>query len=183
VTPSARDLIRDRGVKLSEVPIDQLDKAPPEKIVALGSDHGGFVLKKMIAPLLAELGLHVIDLGTDSEKPVDYPDIAASVAEAVASGKASRGIIIDGAGIGSAMVANKFAGVRAALCYDRASASNSREDNDSNVLTLWAAADADPGGGRSARVIATPFAGGRHAARVAKIAEIEKATRNWTPRS
>jgi ribose 5-phosphate isomerase B len=184
VTPSARDLIRERTVKLSEVPVDQLDKAPPEKTVALGSDHGGFVLKKTIAPLLAELGLHVIDLGTDSEKSVDYPDIAANVAEAVASGKASRGIIIDGAGIGSAMVANKFPGIRAALCYDKASARNSREHNDSNVLTLGGRLLTPSQAEDVLRVwIATPFAGGRHAARVAKIAEIEKATRNWTPRS
>jgi len=184
ITPSARDLIRERAVKLSEVRIDQLDKAPPEKTVALGSDHGGFVLKKTIAPLLAELGLHVIDLGTDSEKPVDYPDIAASVAEAVASGKASRGVIIDGAGIGSAMVANKFPGVRAALCYDKSSARNSREHNDSNVLTLGGRLLTPSQAEDVLRVwISTPFAGGRHAARVAKIAEIEKANRNWTPRS
>lgn len=184
ITPSARDLIAERGVKLLEVSPDRLDKAPPEKTVALGSDHGGFVLKKALAPLLAELGLHVIDLGTDSEKPVDYPDIAALVAETVASGKATRGIVIDGAGIGSAMVANKFPGVRAALCYDRASAKNSREHNDSNVLTLGGRLLTESQAEDVLRVwISTPFAGGRHAARVAKIAEIEKATRNWTPRS
>ena len=184
VTPSALDLIRERGVRVIEIPDDQIEVPPPEKTVALGSDHGGFVLKKALLPIFVELGLSVRDIGTTDEKPVDYPDIAAQVAELVASGKATRGVIIDGAGIGSAMVANKFPGIRAALCYDRASARNSREHNDSNVLTL---------GGRLLTQtqaedvlllwLATPFAGGRHAARVQKIAEIEKVAKNWTPRS
>jgi ribose 5-phosphate isomerase B len=184
ITPSARDLIAARGIKIVEVSSDQLDKAPPEKTVALGSDHGGFVLKKTLMPLLAELGLRVIDVGTDSEKPVDYPDIARAVAEVVASGKAARGIVIDGAGIGSAIVANKFPGIRAALCYDKASAKNSREHNDSNVLTLGGRLLTQSQAEDVLRVwLSTPFAGGRHAARVQKIAEIEKAIRNWTPRS
>ena len=184
ITPSSRDAIRDRGVKLVEVPADQLDKAPPEKTVALGSDHGGFALKKTLAPIIAGLGLTVIDVGTDSEKPVDYPDIASKVAEMVAKGTVSRGIIVDGAGIGSAIVANKFPGIRAALCYDKASARNSREHNDSNVLTLGGRLLTPSQAEDVLRVwLATPFAGGRHAARVQKIAEIEKATKNWTPRS
>ena len=184
ITPSARDAIRDRGIKLLEVPPDQLDKAPPEKTVALGSDHGGFALKKTLAPIIADLGLTVIDVGTDTEKPVDYPDIASKVAEMVAKGTVSRGIIVDGAGIGSAIVANKFPGIRAALCYDRASARNSREHNDSNVLTLGGRLLTPSQAEDILRVwLATPFAGGRHAARVQKIAEIEKATKNWTPRS
>jgi ribose 5-phosphate isomerase B len=184
ITPSARDAIRERGIKIVEVPPDQLDAPAAEKIVALGSDHGGFVLKKTLAPIFVELGLSVNDIGTDTEKPVDYPDIAAQVAELVASGKAARGVIIDGAGIGSAIVANKFPGIRAALCYDKASARNSREHNDSNVLTLGGRLLTPSQAEDVLRVwLATPFAGGRHAARVQKITEIEKATKNWMPRS
>jgi ribose 5-phosphate isomerase B len=175
VTPSARDLARERGVQIlevSEVPAE----SDPAKIVALGADHGGFEMKELLKPVFEELHLTVHDLGTFEAKPVDYPDIARAVAERVSSGRAGRGVIIDGAGIGSAMVANKIPGVRAALCYDKASARNSREHNDSNVLTL---------GGRlltptvAADVLrlwlSTPFGGGRHAARVAKIVEVEKA--------
>jgi len=185
VTPSARDLARDRGVKIVEIPEDQIDRsAPPEKIIAIGSDHGGFELKEKLKQILEEFGLHVKDVGVHEQKPVDYPDIAREVAEIVARGEALRGVIMDGAGIGSAIVANKFPGIRAALCYDKASARNSREHNDSNVLTLggrrltWTQAE------DVLRVwLTTPFAGGRHAARVQKITEIEKATKNWTPRS
>jgi ribose 5-phosphate isomerase B len=185
ITPSARDLARDRGVQLLEVSSDQLaSSTAPAQTVALGSDHGGFALKEKLKPIFEELNLHVHDVGVHEEKPADYPDIARQVAEIVARGKAARGVIIDGAGIGSAIVANKFPGIRAALCYDKASARNSREHNDSNILTL---------GGRllTATVaedvlrvwLTTPFAGGRHSARVQKIAEIEKALKNWTPRS
>ena len=174
VTPSARDAARERGVEIveSEIPAE----TDPSKVVALGADHGGFEMKELLKPVFEELHLTVQDLGTFAAKPVDYPDIARQVAEMVASGKAARGVIIDGAGIGSAMVANKIPGIRAALCYDKASARNSREHNDSNVLTL---------GGRlltpgvAADVLRlwlqTPFGGGRHAARVAKIVEVEKA--------
>lgn len=106
------------------------------------------------------------------------------MAELVASGKATRGVIIDGAGIGSCIVANKFPGIRAALCYDKASARNSREHNDSNVLTLGGRLLTPSQAEDVLRVwLSTPFAGGRHAKRVQKIAEIEKATKNWTPRS
>jgi ribose 5-phosphate isomerase B len=185
ITPSARDLASDRGVKLIEVPADQLSTiVPPSRIVALGADHGGFALKEKLKPIFEELGLEIQDIGVHDEKPADYPDIARQVAEIVARGQAARGVIIDGAGIGSAIVANKFPGIRAALCYDKASARNSREHNDSNVLTL---------GGRLLTAslaedvlriwLTTPFAGGRHAARVQKITEIEKAANHWTPRS
>jgi ribose 5-phosphate isomerase B len=177
ITPSARDLARERGIKIIEVNAHDLQpESDPARIVALGSDHGGFEMKEALKPIFEELHLTFNDLGTFEAKPVDYPDIARAVAEMVRDGKASRGVIIDGAGIGSAMVANKIPGIRAALCYDKASARNSREHNDSNVLTL---------GGRlltptvAADVLrlwlSTPFAGGRHAARVQKITEIEKA--------
>jgi ribose 5-phosphate isomerase B len=185
VTPSARDLARDRGVKIVEVPADQINTtAAPDKTVALGSDHGGFQLKETLKSIFEELGFAILDVGTHDEKPVDYPDIARQVAEIVASGKATRGVIIDGAGIGSSIVANKFPGIRAALCYDKASSRNSREHNDSNVLTLGGRLLTASQAEDVLRVwLTTPFAGGRHAARVQKIAEIEKATKNWTPPS
>jgi len=185
VTPSARDLARDRGVKIVEVPEDQIDRsAPPEKIIAIGSDHGGFALKRKLKPIFEELGLHIKDVGVHDETPVDYPDIAREVAEIVARGEALRGVIIDGAGIGSSIVANKFPGIRAALCYDKASARNSREHNDSNVLTLGGRLLTESLAEDVLRVwLTTPFAGGRHTARIQKITEIEKGLKNWTPRS
>lgn len=183
LTPSARDLAAVRRIRVVEVPPEQWSPAvPPEKVVALGSDHGGFRMKEALKPVFAELGFEVRDVGVQEEKPVDYPDIAQAVAELVASGVVARGVIVDGAGIGSAIAANKAPGVRAALCYDKASAKNSREHNNANVLTL---------GGRlltetQARDVlytwlTTPFAGGRHANRVAKIAELERRYRTWIP--
>lgn len=175
-TPSARDAARERRVRIIELSPDEIPGlAPPEITVAIGADHGGFRMKQALLPILAELGLAPRDVGVFEEKPADYPDIAAKVARLVADGTAARGVIIDGAGIGSAMAANKIHGVRAALCYDVASARNSREHNNANVLTL---------GGRLLTAsqaetvlrtwLATNFAGGRHQARVDKIMEIEK---------
>jgi ribose 5-phosphate isomerase B len=176
VTPLARDLAASRGVKILELPEDQLSSlAPPDKTIAIGADHGGFRLKEQIKPMLEREGLSVRDVGVHEEKAVDYPDIAHGVAELIAAGTAARGIIIDGAGIGSAMVANKVPGIRAALCYDKASAKNSREHNDSNVLTLGARLLAETQAEDVVRVwLETRFAGGRHAARVAKIGDVEK---------
>ena len=106
--------------------------------IALGADHGGYALKEQLSLKLRAQSHQVIDLGTSSNEVVDYPVFARQVAEAVASGRCERGIMLDGAGIGSAMVANKVPGVRAALAYDLSSARNSREHNDANVLTLGA---------------------------------------------
>lgn len=146
-----------------------------KKQVAIGADHGGFGLKETLKPFLEELGYEVTDCGTTSTESVDYPDLASAVAAEVASGEAWRGIIIDGAGIGSCMAANKVHGVRAAMCYDYATAVNSREHNDANVLSLGAGLI----GPNLARQIVeiwlkTEFGGGRHARRVDKIMEIEK---------
>src|SRR5262245_60598939 len=128
ITPSARDLARDRGVRIVELPAGQsAAPAPPDKTVALGADHGGFALKEALRPILVSLGLTVRDAGVFDSKRADYPDIAEKVAELVTGGTATRGVIIDGAGIGSCIAANKVPGVRAALCYDKASARNSRE--------------------------------------------------------
>lgn len=142
--------------------------------IAVGSDHGGFRLKERIAFRLKEHGHDVIDCGTDSLESVDYPDFAEAVAAQVASGACRWGIVVDGAGIGSAMVANKVPGVRAALCYDISSARNSREHNHANVLSLGAGLI---GEGLALQIVkawlATPWGEGRHARRVLKIDGVE----------
>src|SRR5271165_3538111 len=176
VTPSARELAAARGVRLVELPEDQCSVlAAPEKTVAIGADHGGFALKEALKPLVESLGFALRDVGVYDSKPADYPDIAVKVADLVASGAATRGVLIDGAGIGSSIAANKVNGIRAALCYDRASARNSREHNDSNVLTLGARLLTQSQAEEVLRTwMATPFAGGRHQARVQKIMDIEQ---------
>lgn len=138
--------------------------------VAIGADHGGYALKQKLAGYLREKGYRVNDCGTDSTEAVDYPDFARAVARAVADGESRWGIVIDGAGIGSCMAANKVPGVRAALCYDISSARNSREHNHANVMTLGAGLIGDS----LARQIVdawlgTEWGGGRHARRVQKI--------------
>ena len=143
--------------------------------IAVGADHGGYALKERIAAELRERGLDVHDCGTDGTEPVDYPDFAHAVARLVADGICGVGIVVDGAGIGSCIAANKVPGVRAATCWDVTSAKNSREHNHANVLSLGAGLL----GERLALEIvdawlATPFGGDRHARRVEKIAEIER---------
>jgi ribose 5-phosphate isomerase B len=176
VTSAARDRAAARGVRILEVPEDQVSVlAPPGKVVAIGADHGGFRLKDTLKPVLASLGLEVRDVGVYEEKPADYPDLAQKVGELVASGACTRGVVIDGAGIGSCMAANKIPGIRAALCYDKSSARNSREHNDSNVLTLGARLLTESQAEEVLRTwIATAFAGGRHQARIDKITAIER---------
>lgn len=146
-----------------------------KKTVAIGADHGGFTLKETLKSFLEDKDYSVIDCGTNNQDSVDYPDFAQKVAQLVASGTAWRGIMIDGAGIGSCMAANKVSGVRAAMCYDHATASNSREHNNANLLTLGAGLI----GLNLAKQITntfleTEFGGDRHARRVDKIMEIEK---------
>ncbi len=143
--------------------------------MAIGADHGGFELKEILKTELAALGYEAVDVGTHSKDSVDYPDFAHEVAKKVSTGQAWRGIVIDGAGIGSCIVANKVPGVRAGMAYDYSSAVNSREHNDTNVLTLGAGLI----GVNLAKQImtvwlATPFGGGRHAKRVDKIIAVEK---------
>jgi len=145
------------------------------KTIAIGSDHGGFELKTILISFLKEMGHSVIDCGTSGKEAVDYPDFAFAVADKVRSGTANCGIVIDGAGIGSCMAANKVPGIRAAMCVDYATAANSREHNNANVLTLGAGLL----GVNQVKLIVktwleTPFGGGRHANRVDKIMEIEK---------
>lgn len=143
--------------------------------IAIGADHGGFALKERIGRVLAEQGYEVRDCGTHGPEAVDYPDFAHVVARLVADGACRSGIIVDGAGIGSAMVANKVPGVRAANCHDLSSARNSREHNHANVLTLGA-------GFLGERIaldivqawLGTEWGPGRHAARVDKITDVER---------
>jgi ribose 5-phosphate isomerase B len=152
--------------------IEQVNKT---RRIALAADHGGYSLKENLKPYLQKQGYQVDDCGTHSPESVDYPDFAYAVAKKVSEGEVWRGIIIDGAGIGSCMVANKVPGVRAAMCYDHATAVNSREHNNANVLTLGAGM-IEPALARQIVLtwLNTNFAGGRHARRVDKIMEIEK---------
>ncbi|QDU65048.1 RpiB/LacA/LacB family sugar-phosphate isomerase [Engelhardtia mirabilis] len=164
VTALARDEARRRSIELTST------GGGGALRVALGSDHGGFELKGLLAAQLTEQGHRVHDLGTHDEQPVDYPDFAVAVAREVAEGRADVGLCVDGAGIGSAMAANKVPGVRAANCNSVALARNAREHNYANVLTL---------GGRMVETAAaleivraflgTPFGAQRHGLRVAKI--------------
>jgi ribose 5-phosphate isomerase B len=186
ITPLAREEAERRGINFRIMaPGDRAfsadaasRSAEPEKsarVVAIGADHGGFELKQLLKGYLHDWGYQVLDLGTDSTAAVDYPDFAEAVANAVVRGDAWLGVVLDSAGIGSSIAANKVPGARAALCYDRATARNSREHNDANVLTLGAKLLSL----ESAREIlavwlATPFAGGRHQKRVDKIRSIEE---------
>ncbi len=144
--------------------------------VAIGSDHGGFELKEVLRRYVAdELGWEVRDCGTHSTDAVDYPDYAAAVAREVATGRCARGIVVDAAGIGSAMAANKVAGVRCANCHDDRTVTNSREHNDANVLSLGARVVNRGLAQRLVRLfLTTPFAGGRHERRVQKIMALER---------
>ncbi|OPY90957.1 MAG: Ribose-5-phosphate isomerase B [Syntrophus sp. PtaU1.Bin208] len=142
--------------------------------IIIGADHAGFFLKETIKSFLEERGWVVSDIGTDSEASVDYPDFGAVVAKSVASGLFSRGILVCGSGVGMAIVANKFPGIRAAVCLDTETARLSRLHNDANVL-IFAGRKTDP---ETARQIAevwleTPFEGGRHQGRLDKIRALE----------
>lgn len=150
-------------------------RAVPGEAIAVGADHGGFALKEALAGFLRREGWRIEDCGTTSAEAVDYPDFAHEVARRVAAGSCRWGIVVDGAGIGSAMVANKVPGVRAALCYDLSSARNSREHNHANVLTLGAGLI---GEGLARQIVAewlaTPWGPGRHARRVEMIGAVER---------
>lgn len=134
LTPLAADIVRDKHIEI----VRRVSRrgSTAKKMIAVGADHGGFLMKQELKTFLIEAGHRVQDFGTDSEDAVDYPDFAHAVARAVADRTADVGIIIDGAGIGSAMTANKVPGVRAAACYSVELARNSREHNGANVLTL-----------------------------------------------
>ena len=180
VTPLARDTLAARRVTVvGDGAHDALpDLAPAADIrrIALGADHSGVALKGTLLQHLRGLGLAVTDHGTDGPEPVDYPDIAAAVARAVARGEADAGIVIDGAGIGSAIAANKIRGVRAAMCTDETLARYSREHNGANVLTLGATLL--PGPEAAVRIVqvwlGTPMREARYVRRLAKIRRLEE---------
>jgi ribose 5-phosphate isomerase B len=151
------------------------DDGTEPHVVAIGADHGGFEMKGTLIPALVERQYRVLDCGTFSPDPVDYPDIAYAVAKLVSDGAAWRGILIDGAGIGSAMVANKVPRVRAANCNDPKMASNAREHNDANVLTLGAKMVAPQTALEIVRIfLTTECTEARHRKRVNKIMDVEK---------
>ena len=142
--------------------------------VAIGSDHRGFDMKRRLVNLLEQKGHEVVDLGCHRKETSDYPDQAFLVAQAIADGKADRGILICGTGIGMTIAANKVSGIRAALCGDVFTARMSREHNDANVLALGGRLSGRETGLEILRAwIETPFAGGRHARRVDKIMKYE----------
>ncbi len=143
--------------------------------VAVGADHGGFALKERIRKDLEDHGFSVVDCGTSGTEAVDYPDLAHEVARLVAHGDARWGIVVDGAGIGSCMAANKVPGIRAAACWDISSARNSREHNHANVLTLGAGLIGENLALQIVQAwLSTPWGGDRHARRVEKIMDIER---------
>jgi ribose 5-phosphate isomerase B len=183
VTALARDAARELKISFVEPveagPSSPLSVAPvagkaPPKSLAIGADHAGFGYKKELAAHAAALGWTVTDVGTYSEERCDYPDFAYAAARLAARGEVRFGVVIDGAGVGSAMVANKLPGIRAACCGDVFSAFNARAHNDANVLTL---------GSRTMGIevckrvleefLKTGFEGGRHAERVQKILDVE----------
>jgi len=182
VTPLALDTLRARRIAVVRegVDVDAESLAPPAdvRVVAIGADHTGVALKAAIRQHLRGRGLAVHDLGTDGPESVDYPDIAAAVARQVARREADAGVVIDGAGLGSAIAANKIAGIRAAMCLNQTLARYAREHNGANVLALGAtlvtAADA-------LTIVDTFLAAAirepRYLRRLAKIRELEGAAR------
>ncbi len=172
-TALAEDIVKDR--KLQLIRKEPRVAATKVRTVAIGSDHGGFKFKEQLKNYLSDLGLNIRDLGTSSEDAVDYPDFAHAVAKSVSGRQVDVGIIIDGAGIGSAMTANKVPGVRAAACYSVVLAKNSREHNGANVLTLGAGQNSF----EEVKSIVDAFIGtdiseDRHKKRVGKIETIER---------
>ncbi len=173
LTPLASDIIREKSIEL----IRKTSRRSSLKVqtVGVGCDHGGFQFKEDLKIFLADLGLQVRDFGTNSTDAVDYPDYAHAVAKAVGERQVDVGIIVDGAGIGSAMTANKVPNVRAAACYSVALAKNSREHNGANVLTLGS------GQNNFAEIkaiveawLSADLTEDRHKKRVAKIDNIER---------
>ncbi len=147
---------------------------PGMTVVALGADHAGFPLKEDLKTWLISHGYDVVDLGTQSAESVDYPDFAIGVGGAITAGKADRGVLVCGTGIGMAMAANKVPGVRAAACSDAYTARMSREHNDANVLAIGARITACEAAIEILEVwLGAEFAGGRHARRIEKIVALD----------
>jgi ribose 5-phosphate isomerase B len=173
LTPLAADVVKEKGIELVRRPSRRGSRAT--RLIAVGSDHGGYKMKEELKTFLEELGHRVQDFGTNSEDAVDYPDFAHAVARAISNGTSDVGIIIDGAGVGSAMTANKVPGVRAAACYSVAVAKNSREHNGANVLSLGSKTISSK---EMREIVAawlsTDLTEDRHKKRVAKIDAVQK---------
>jgi ribose 5-phosphate isomerase B len=178
VTPLAQDTLRSRRIAVVFEDGRALDGTPGQaavRSVAIGSDHVGFDLKAALVPWLRARGVAVEDVGVIEKTPADYPDIAAAVARRVARGEADAGIAIDGAGIGSAIAANKIAGIRAAMCTNETLARYSREHNAANVLTLGATLVSSEDAQRIvARFLESSMREPRYVARIEKIARLER---------
>ena len=173
LTPLAADIVNEKGIEL----VRRVPRAGSNqhKTIAVGADHGGYAMKEELKSFLSGLGHRVNDFGTDSESAVDYPDFAHAVARAVADHAVDVGIVIDGAGVGSAMTANKVPGVRAAACYSPEVARNSREHNGANVLTLGSKTISNDQMREIVRAwLATELTEDRHRKRVGKIEAIER---------
>ncbi|MFN2516521.1 MAG: RpiB/LacA/LacB family sugar-phosphate isomerase [Pyrinomonadaceae bacterium] len=173
LTPLAADILSEKKIEIVRRVARHGSKT--SRLIAVGADHGGYQMKQELKALLSELGHQVHDFGTDSEEAVDYPDFAYAVARSISEGMADLGIIIDGAGVGSAIAANKVPRIRAAACYSVAVARNSREHNDANVLSLGSKTIT------SAEMrdivhtwLGTEISEDRHRKRVAKIEAIER---------
>ncbi len=182
ITALARDAAKAKGLRFVEeetadsgsLPATVETKAVPQKTLALGCDHAGFAYKADLEKQAESLGWTITDVGTNSDQSVDYPDFAFAVARHVQRGTVRFGVMIDGVGVGSAMVANKLPGVRAALCPDVFSAYNARAHNDANVLTLGSRTMGIEACKRIlAEFLTTAFEGGRHERRVDKIRDVE----------
>ena len=173
LTPLAADIVNERRIEIIRRVPRRGSKT--SRMIAIGADHGGFRMKEELKAFLTETGHRVHDFGTTSEDAVDYPDFAHAVGRAVADGSAELGIIIDGAGVGSAMTANKIPGVRAAACYTTSLARNSREHNDANVLTLGSKTISSSEMREIVKVwLSTDISEDRHRKRVSKIEAIER---------
>jgi ribose 5-phosphate isomerase B len=180
ITPLAQDTLKERRVTVvreGRTAPDDRTLAPPANIrtVAIASDHTGVTLRRAVTAFLRGRGLAVNDLGTDGSDPVDYPDVAAAVATLVARGDADGGIVIDGAGIGSAIAANKVKGIRAAMATTQTIARYAREHNGANVLTLGATlVSAEEAQAIVTTWLTTPMREPRYIARLAKIRDLER---------
>ena len=180
VTPLAQDTLNDRRVTVvreGRVSDEDASLAPRGEIrsVAIGCDHTGVALRRMLVAFLRGRGLAVNDLGTETSEPVDYPDVAKSVGDAVARGDADAGIVIDGAGIGSAIAANKIDGIRAVMATTETIARYSREHNGANVLTLGATlVTADEARAIVTTWLTTTMREPRYIRRLAKIRDLER---------
>jgi len=182
ITPLAADTLRERRVTVL-----QEDRTSPEEAglapaadirsVAIASDHTGVALRKTLVTFLRSRGLQVLDFGTEGSDPVDYPDVAAAVARAVAKGEAQAGVVIDGAGIGSAIAANKIDGIRAVMCPTETIARYSREHNGANVITLGVTlVTPDEAKGILTTWLGTAMREPRYIRRLAKIRDLERSS-------